>query len=53
MSGIKHDKKIIEKTIADVDAEKDDIEKVLVAIIEMKKELQVLESKARVRCDNG
>lgn len=50
MSGIKHDKKIIEKTIEDVDSEKDDIEKVLAAITDMKKELEVLEDKARVRC---
>jgi hypothetical protein len=53
MSGIKHDKKIIEKTIEDVDAEKDDIEKVLLALVDMKKELEVLEHKARKRCDNG
>lgn len=50
MSGIKHDKKIIEKTIEDVDSEKDDIEKVLAALTGMKKELEVLEDKARVRC---
>lgn len=50
MSGIKHDKKIIEKTIEDVDSEKDDIEKVLLALTDMKKELEVLEDKARVRC---
>ena len=50
MSGIKHEKKIIEKTIEDVDAEKADIEKVLVAIVAMKKELEALEHKARVRC---
>lgn len=50
MSGIKHDKKIIEKTIEDVDSEKGDIEKVLGAITEMKKELEALEDKARVRC---
>jgi hypothetical protein len=53
MSGIKHDKKIIEKTINDVDAEKNDIEKVLAAIIEMKNELDILEHKARGKCDNG
>ena len=47
MSGIKHDKKIIEKTIEDVDAEKSDIEKVLLALVDMKKELEVLEHKAR------
>ncbi len=53
MSGIKHDKKIIEKTIEDVEAERVDIEKVLVAIVEMKKELEHLEHKARERCNNG
>lgn len=53
MSGIKHDKKIIEKTINDVDAEKNDIEKVLAAIVDMKKELEVLEQRARTKCDNG
>lgn len=53
MSGIRQDKKIIEKTIADVDAEKADIEKVLTAIVEMKSELEVLEHKARKRCDQG
>jgi uncharacterized protein YukE len=50
MSGIKHDKKIIEKTIEDVDSEKGDIEKVLAALGEMKKEIEHLEDKARVRC---
>lgn len=49
MSGIKHDKKIIEKTIEDVDSEKIDIEKVLHALIAMKTELEVLEHKARVK----
>ena len=53
MSGIKHDKKIIEKTIEDVEAERVDIEKVLVAIVEMKTELEHLEHKARARCNNG
>lgn len=53
MSGIKHDKKIIEKTIEDVDAEKVDIEKVLVALVEMKKDLELLENKARARCEQG
>ena len=52
MSGIKHDKKIIEKTIEDVDAEKTDIEKVLTALIEMQKELELLEHKARIKHSN-
>ena len=49
MSGIKHDKKIIEKTIEDVDSEKVDIEKVLHAIVSMKTELEALEHKARTK----
>ncbi len=53
MSGIKNDKKLIEKTIEDIDAERVDIEKVLVAIVDMKKELDVLEHKARTRCNQG
>ena len=53
MSGIKHDKKIIEKTLADEEIEKADLERVLAAIVEMKQELEVLEGKARVRCDQG
>jgi hypothetical protein len=53
MSGVKHDKKIIEKTLADEEVEKADIEKVLVAIVDMKKELEALEHKARARCDQG
>ena len=53
MSGIKHDKKIIEKTLADEEMEKGDIEKVLTAIVSMKNELEILEHKARSRCDEG
>lgn len=53
MSGIKHDKKIIEKTLADEEVEKADIEKVLTVLVDMKRELEVLEHKARSRCDNG
>jgi uncharacterized protein YneF (UPF0154 family) len=53
MSGIKHDKKIIEKTLADEEMEKGDIEKVLAAIVSMKNELETLEHKARSRCDQG
>jgi hypothetical protein len=49
MSGIRHDKKIIEKTIEDVDAEKSDIEKVLLALNDMRKELELLEHKARIK----
>jgi hypothetical protein len=49
MSGVKHDKKIIEKTIEDVDSEKVDIEKVLQAIVAMKNELETLEHKARAK----
>ncbi len=53
MSGIKHDKKVIEKTLNDVDMEKADIEKVLGVILEMKRDLETLEHKARSRCDEG
>ena len=49
MSGIKHDKKIIEKTIEDVDSEKVDIEKVLHTLVSMKSELEALEHKARTK----
>ena len=52
MSGIKHDKKIIEKTIEDVDAEASDIEKVLRIVVEMKHELEILEHKARSKTGN-
>ena len=51
MSGIKHDKKIIEKTLANEEVEKDDLEKVLAAIVEMKQELELLEGKTRQRCE--
>ncbi len=53
MSGLKHDKKIIERTIDDVESEKSDVEKVLVVLGDMKKELEVLEHKAKSRCDQG
>ena len=53
MSGVKYDKKIIEKTIEDIEAEKVDIEKVLVALLDIKRELEILEHKAQVRCGNG
>jgi len=53
MSGIKHDKKIIEKTLANEEAEMEDLEKVLSAITDMKRELEVLEHKAKQRCDEG
>lgn len=51
MSGIKHDKKIIERTIEDVELEKSDIEKLLEAVIGMKKELEILEDKVRGKCN--
>lgn len=53
MSGIRHDKKIIEKTIEDVETEKSDLEKLLVSVNEMQEELSHLEKKLRVRCDEG
>lgn len=51
MSGIRHDKKIIEKTIEDVETEKSDLEKMLVAVNSMQEELSHLEGKLRVRCE--
>ncbi len=51
MSGIRHDKKIIEKTIEDVETEKSDLEKMLVAVNSMQQELSHLEGKLKVRCE--
>ncbi len=51
MSGIRHDKKIIEKTIEDVETEKTDLEKMLLAVNEMQKDLAHLEGKLKVRCE--
>ncbi len=53
MSGIKHDKKIIEKTIEDVEAEMSDVEKMLVVVTDIKKEMEILENRIRIRCENG
>lgn len=52
MSGIKHDKKIIERTIEDVESEKSDIERLLEIVIDMKKEMEILEKKVRNRCES-
>lgn len=51
MSGIRHDKKIIEKTIEDVETEKSDLEKMLVAVNAMQADLAHLEGKLKVRCE--
>ncbi len=51
MSGLKHDKKIIERAIEDVELEKSDVEKMLELVIEMKKEIEHLESKVRNKCE--
>lgn len=51
MSGIKHDKKIIEKTIEDVETEMSDVEKMLAAVVDMKKEMETLEHKIRSKCE--
>jgi hypothetical protein len=51
MSGIRHDKKIIEKTIEDVEAEKSDLDKMLIAVNSMQQELAHLEGKLKVRCE--
>lgn len=47
MSGIKHDKKIIERAIEDVELEKSDIERILEIVTDMKQEVEVLEDKVR------
>jgi hypothetical protein len=51
MSGIRHDKKIIEKTIEDVEMEKSDIEKMLEVVSGMRKEMEILEHKVRSKCE--
>jgi hypothetical protein len=51
MSGIRHDKKIIEKTIEDVEMEKSDIEKMLEVVSGMRKEMETLEHKVRSKCE--
>lgn len=47
MSGIKHDKKVIDKTIDELETEKSDVEKTLALIIDMKKEILILEKELR------
>ncbi len=51
MSGLKHDKKIIERAIEDVELEKSDVEKMLELVIEMKQEIETLEKKVRNKCE--
>lgn len=51
MSGLKHDKKIIERAIDDVELEKSDMEKMLELVVEMKKEIEHLENKVRNKCE--
>lgn len=51
MSGIKHDKKMIERAIEDVELEKSDIEKMLEIVTVMKKEMEILEHKVRDKCE--
>ena len=51
MSGLKKDKKVIDKTIEEVENEKGDIKKTLHLIIEVKKELEALENKVRAQCE--
>ncbi len=48
MSGIKKDKKIIEKTIDELEAEKGDIERVLESVSNLKKEVQHMEEEHHV-----
>lgn len=51
ISGLKKDKKVIDKTIDEVEDEKGDIRKTLLLITDVKKELEVLESKVRAQCE--
>ena len=51
MSGIKHDKKIIERAIEDVEIEKSDVERMLEIVTDMKKEMEILEEKVRSKCE--
>jgi hypothetical protein len=51
LSGIRHDKKIIERAIEDVETEKTDIEKMLDIVTDMKNEMEILESKVRAKCE--
>jgi hypothetical protein len=51
MSGLRKDKKVIDKTIDEVEDEKADIRKTLILISDVKKELEVLESKVRAQCE--
>ena len=51
MSGIKKDKKVIDKTIDEIEDEKGDIKKTLALITEVKKEIEALEKKVRGKCE--
>lgn len=51
LSGLKKDKKIIDKTIDEVEDEKGDIRKTLSLITDVKKELEALENKVRGQCE--
>lgn len=51
MSGIKKEKKDIDKTIDELESEKGDIKKTLILITEVKKEIEALESKVRAQCE--
>ncbi len=51
MSGIKKEKKDIDKTIDELEDEKGDIKKTLYLITEVKKEIEILENKVRAQCE--
>ena len=51
LSSQKKDKKVIDKTIDEVEDEKADIRKTLTLISEVKKELEALENKVRGQCE--
>jgi hypothetical protein len=51
MSGIKKDKKTIDKTMEEIELEKVDLKNVLTSIIDIKKQLETMERKVRITCD--
>ncbi len=49
MSGIKKDKKIIDKTIDEVETEKSEVEQTLALLLEVKKEVERVEHKLKLK----
>lgn len=53
MSGIRKDKKIIDKTIDEVESEKSEVEQTLLLLLDVKKEVERLEDKVREHNKNN